>query len=80
MDRDAWLKRQAQWERFHAWESSPEQLDAWPSGEEAARIVGELIELYRSTTPPPPHDDLNMEKIRGIQRLHRLLQGVRVFM
>jgi len=80
MERDTWLTRQAQWERFHAWESSPEQIDAWPSGEEAARIVGELIELHRSTSPPPSHDDMNMEKIRGIQQMHRLLQHVRVFL
>ena len=80
MDKRGWRDRQAQWERFHAWESSPDQLDAWPSGEEAARIVGELIELYRSTTPPRPHDELNMEKIRGIQQMHRLLQRLRVFL
>jgi len=77
VDKNAWRERQAQWDRFHDWELLPEQTSAWPSGQEAARVVGELIELYRSTSPPPSHDDAYSGKIRGIQRMHRLLQRVR---
>jgi len=77
MDKKVWHDRQAQWDRFHAWESSPEQRDDWPSGEEAVRLVGELIELYRSTSPPR-FPELGMDKIQGIQRMHLLLQRVRV--
>lgn len=76
MDKNSWRGRQVQWDRFHAWEASPEQIETWPSGEEAARLVGELIELYRSTSPLPP-SELGEEKIRGIQRMHLLLQRIR---
>lgn len=77
MDRSAWLKRQAQWGRFHAWELSAKQIDTWPSGEEAARLVGELIELHRSAGPTRP-PEVDMEKIRGIQQMHLLLRRLRV--